>query len=260
MNLSWLARNLKTCWQYREGLADFLRRLLFTYSSKIPACIRRSEWTIGFSYPDPIGNVRLLLRSNAGADGFIQGEVFEHEYYRALQIISPSSILDLGANIGLTTIYYSRLFPGAQLACVEPDPSNLRVLARNLELNAVPAKVFGAAVDVQDGRVLMERCPMDYGHKIALPNSRQPTFEVAAISVATIMKKLAWNRIGLLKIDIEGHERRLLSENCEWLNAVNALCVEWHDEDARAALSALASRFGFFPPQVQNGLWFITKQ
>src|SRR5262245_22207843 len=106
--------------------------------------MRTKELTIGFRYPEPIGNIQLLLRANVGSDGFIHGEVFEHEYYRLPLLAPPKTILDLGANIGLTAVYFSRLFPMAALACVEPVPENLRVLARNLELNAIRATVIPA--------------------------------------------------------------------------------------------------------------------
>src|SRR5262249_12626590 len=181
--------------------------------------IRRKEFTIGFRYPEPIGNIQLLLRANDGSDCFILGEVFDHETYRLPLPAPPKTIMDLGANIGLTAIYFGRLFPTAALACVEPVPENLRVLARNLELNGIHATIISAAVDVNDGCVLIERDRMDYGHKIAVAreSSSGPLLKVTSLSVPTILQRLGWDRIGLLKIDIEGHERVLFSTDCEWL-------------------------------------------
>src|SRR5262249_46748957 len=164
------------------------------------------EWEIGFRYPEPIGNLRLLLRGNRGSDAFIHGEVFFHEYYRLPLESPPATILDLGANAGLATVYFGRMYPDARLACVEPVADNLRVLLRNLELNAIRATLFTAAADATDGKVRMALDPMDYGHRVASARSRdfRSTIEVDAISVPTILDRLGWQRIGLLKIDIEG--------------------------------------------------------
>jgi hypothetical protein len=73
----WLARNISTSWRYRASLGDFTRRLRFTYDKPVQGGPIR-EWEIGFVYPPPVGPIRLALRSNRGADNFIQGEVFEH--------------------------------------------------------------------------------------------------------------------------------------------------------------------------------------
>ena len=53
---------------------------------------------------------------------------------------------------------------------------------------------------------------LDYGHKVAdadTPGGSQ--IECCAMSVPTILERLAWPRIGLLKVDIEGYESVLFS-------------------------------------------------
>jgi FkbM family methyltransferase len=259
LNPIWLVRNAGASWRYRASLGDFMRRMLLTYSQRLPRWARRREWTIGFRYPRPIGNIRLLLRDNAGSDLFIHSEVFEHEYYRVPLARAPATILDLGANIGLTTVYLSRLFPGAKLACVEPVPESLRLLARNLELNTVRADVFAAAVDTRDGAMVMALQARDYEHKIAATpvRSSRPTLEVAGMSVPTILRALAWDRIGLLKVDIEGHEAALFARECEWLYRVDAMCIEWHHHFAETDLNRLANQFDFAAPQRLPGVWFM---
>ena len=261
MNPLWLIRNCASSWRSRGGIADFVRRLLWIYSGKLPAAVRRKEWTIGFRYSEPIGSVRLLLRSNGGTDGFIHGEVFEHEYYRLPLTSPPETILDLGANIGLTSVYFSRVYPRALLACVEPVLGNVRALTRNLELNSIKAAVFPAAVDPQNGRVRMQLEARDSEHKVADANEepRGETVEVDAISVPTLMARLGWPRIGLLKIDIEGHEKILLSRDCEWLNLVDAICIECHPGYDESDLRRLAERFGFLPPR-NIGNWLLQRR
>jgi FkbM family methyltransferase len=256
-----LASNIATSWRNRAGIADFVRSLLLIYSESLPRIMQKREWTIGFTYPAPIGQVRLLLRANQGADAFIRSEVFEHECYRLPFERSPETILDLGANIGLTAIYLVRTFPSAALACVEPIERNLKILARNLELNDVRATIIPAAVDIDDGYVLMETFPADYDHRIAASRDTQSSLEVPAVSVRTIMRQLNWDRIGLVKMDIEGHEEILLTQNCDWLNRTDAICMEYHHHCAETQLAGIASRFGFLAPQrLPGGIWFLTRQ
>ena len=102
--------------------------------------------------------------------------------------------------------------------------------------------MIAGAVDVKDGRVLMELGTADYGHKIATSQINQrPIIEVEALRVGTIIRRLGWDRIGLLKIDIEGHESALFSADCEWLNLVDNICIECHHEFTERDLRMLAS-------------------
>jgi hypothetical protein len=78
--------------------------------------------------------------------------------------------------------------------------------------------------------------------------------------VPTICRQLGWSRIGLLKVDIEGHEKVLFAEGCEWLARVDVICIEWHDEFGEIELGKLADRFGFSRPQLLPGIWFMTRK
>jgi FkbM family methyltransferase len=248
-------------WSRRVQPADFVRQMLWRYAGGMPRALRRPSWTIGVRCPPPTGDIRLQVRDNRGADLFIYSEVFEHEYYALPLTEPPSTILDLGANIGLTAIYFARAFPSARIACVEPAADNVRLLRRNLDMNGVRAAVFEAAAHVEDGRVTMERDAKDYGHRLA--ETGDPAgewFDVEAISVSAILERVGWKRIGLAKIDIEGHETTLFSERCEWLDRVDVICLEYHAEGAEPHLADVANRHGFLPPRLlPTGLWFLSR-
>jgi FkbM family methyltransferase len=262
VDLQSLTANIKTAWRNRASVVDMGRRMIWVYSYRLPPALAPREWTIAFRYPPPIDNVRFLLRSNAGADAFIHSEVFEHQYYRLPLARRPATILDLGANIGLAAVYFARQFPDAALACVEPAPDNLRLLRRNLALNGVSAAVVAAAVDAKDRPLVLELHGRDYEHKIveACEHGARPTLQVAGVSVPTILRHLSWDRIGLLKVDIEGHEAALFAGDCDWLERVDAMCIEWHVECGAARLASLAERFGFDAPQQLSGTWFMSRR
>jgi FkbM family methyltransferase len=256
----WFCRNIATSWSRCVGVTDVARYMLWLYSRRLPRAWQR-DWTIRFRYPPPVGALALRLRGNDGADGFIHSEVFEHHYYRLPLDRPPATILDLGAHIGLTAIYFGRMFPDAELVCVEPIPENLALLARNLDLNGVRATLISAAIDVSDHRVMMELHARDYDHRIATPGegSARPTIEVAAVSVRSILRQVGWKRIGLLKVDIEGHEAVLLTGDCDWLDQVDSMCIECHDGFDEAALHRLAARYGFARPRRLPGIWFLSR-
>jgi FkbM family methyltransferase len=261
VDISWLMRNIKASWRHRGSFLAFFARIFFVYSDRLPRFMRRPAWVISFHYPQPIGSVRLLLRANKGADSFIHGEVFEHNYYRFELPCTPTTILDLGANIGMTAIYFHRCFPDAELACVEPMPRNLSILQENIRLNSVKATIVSGAVHPVDGCLVMEVNRKDYGHRVAKPGERsgEQYIEVPAFSVPTLLGMLKWNRIGLLKIDIEGHESVLLSENASWLDLVDSMCIECHNDFSSNDLRSLTRSFGFLPPEQLPGIWLLRR-
>jgi len=261
MDPVWLMRNTATAWRRSAGFYNFVRYLTWIYGPKLGLAGR--EFTISLRYPNPLGEIHLCLRVNRGADAFILGEVFEHGYYRLPFKIPPSTVLDLGANIGLTAIYFARQFPRSAIACVEPFPANIQLLDRNLHMNAIEAQVFPVAIDIQDGYVSLERHKYDYGHRIVNSNTAGAgeLMDVPTITIPTLMKRMGWDRIGLLKVDIEGHEKVLFSRDCDWLNRVDAICIEWHGErlEAEQELTAIAHQFGFTEPKLLSDIWFMDR-
>lgn len=261
MDLIWLKRNIVTSWSNRISIVDAFKRLLLIYSNHLPERLRKGYWEIGFRYSPPVGEIRLRLRANRGADTFIHGEVFEHGYYDLHLPFKPDTILDLGANIGLTCVYFARCFPHALIAAVEPMPANLLLLRMNLDLNDVKAEVIAGAIDAVDGQVLMDIEQLDYGYRVldSCEAGAQRGFAVAGYSVPTVLRRLGWERIGLLKVDIEGHERTLLADCASWIDRVDAICIECHDGFGEAQLGDFASRWGFRPPHALPGIWLLTR-
>jgi hypothetical protein len=96
-----------------------------------------------------VDGARVLLRSNA-VDCKLLTEVFGGVYALPASH-SPKRILDLGANIGLSALYFHRQYPEASIACVEPAPKNFSMLSRIISLNALPVTLFDCAIGPEAG-------------------------------------------------------------------------------------------------------------
>jgi len=205
----------------------------------------------------------VVVRDNGGSDAFIFSEVFSHRYYDFALPFTPETIVDLGANAGFTSIFFARKYPDARIIAVEPISSNLEILRRNVELNDLDVSIVPAAIAVADGSVTMDISGLDYGHLVIDDSAEMPkdceVNEVNAISMRSLMAEFELERIGLLKIDIEGYEKRLLTENCDWLRRVDAICIELHDGYSEDDLSSLAVDYGFSEPQRLPGIWLLTR-
>jgi hypothetical protein len=75
---------------------------------------------------------------------------------------------------------------------------------------------------------------------------REVAAPVQGFSMGQILEKAGFDRIDLLKVDIEGAEVRLFSGELEWLHRVGAIAIEFHgDSRARSGFDELMRRFGF---------------
>jgi FkbM family methyltransferase len=198
------------------------------------------------------GGVQLHYRLNR-ADLWTIHEVWVEQEYRVSQLCKPRVVVDLGANIGLTSLWFANLFDAVVIA-VEPSEANAAVARKNLERFGSKATVVQAAVGAAVGTGTFLPGPastcgrMDFHN--TLSNSEQISeraVEVPIIDMASVLRLIpSDSSIDLLKIDIEGGEEELLRGDVSWLDRVNAILIEFHPDliDYHAALATLV-RAGF---------------
>ena len=185
----------------------------------IPRRYRNRERTIKLR-----GDVIVTYRLNKG-DIWSLREVWLWECYRFPADVPVHRILDLGANIGLASLWLTTQYRATSVVAVEPALDNAKLARRNLEQNRIRNVVIDAAAGSRDGSIGF----------ISNPDSNLGMADYAAsgpvqlVSMKTVLQKYCnGEQIDLLKMDIEGGEHDLLSSNLEWLQRVNAIIVEFH--------------------------------
>jgi FkbM family methyltransferase len=154
-------------------------------------------------------------------------EIWKREIYRVPNSENEIVILDCGANIGLSTLYFATRYPNAAITSFEPDPRIFSVLQKNCDAwNARNVSLHNAAVWINDDRKL------SFGAEGADSGSLEITYlsegrnriYVAGIS----LRRLLQHPVYLLKIDIEGAEVAVLDDCRDCLYNVTYLFVEYH--------------------------------
>ena len=141
------------------------------------------------------------------------------------EIGSPGTILDLGANIGLTMAHYACLFPHAHVVGVELDGDNAALARQNVAAWADRCDVIHAAVWPHDGEVHYRGWPG--GTSNYQVTDLPEDVPVQAVSVATLLSQLS-GPVDFLKIDIEGAEHGLLQAGDAWASQARSVKVELH--------------------------------
>ncbi len=169
---------------------------------------------------------KIPIRAN-GEDTSLLRQIFVNGEYD-LPSENVRRVVDLGANIGMATLYLSRKFPDAEIACVEPSPQNAPLLKRVIALNGVRARVFEAAIGPADGSIDLFLSAQPDCTSVVNAVNPVGVINVPQISMDHLMKDMGWDGIDVLKLDIEGAEKFLLTENQSWLEKVRMVVGESH--------------------------------
>jgi FkbM family methyltransferase len=157
-------------------------------------------------------------------------EVWVQEMYRLPVADRCPLIVDLGANIGLASVWLARRYGGRRVVAVEPSPTNAALARKNLQSNSIAATVIEAAIGPRDGVAVFDPGPgATNGRIVAAEGQGGGRHAVSMVTMDSADLGLApGEEIDLVKMDIEGGEGELLSANTSWLGRVRSLVAEFH--------------------------------
>lgn len=176
-------------------------------------------------------------------DVAVLGEVFYERVYQppplaaaALAAVpAPLSVLDLGANIGLFSLYTRSVWPSAAIVAVEPDPRNLPLLRRNLDRNGGGIEVVEAAASTRAGTSAFAGGAFSSSRIASAADAA--TVEVRTIDVFPLVASSDF-----VKIDIEGAEWAILADPRFESVAARVLVLEYHAHGSPTADAEAAVR------------------
>lgn len=159
------------------------------------------------------------------------------EYYFEPDNAQPT-IIDCGANIGMSVLFFKRLYPQCKIIAFEPDPKTFATLERNVRdngLSAVTCHQF-ALGDV-DGSVDFYQAEDETRSDLTMStlHERMPTTKKISVP-ARKLSTFIDGAVDLLKIDIEGAEVKVLTDLHETgkLRRIKRMHLEYHHHiDAR---------------------------
>jgi FkbM family methyltransferase len=230
----------------KKRIFQYIRSFGFFNGIALFFKVRRSREndTVSFFIPGLIHEVFLRRHSS---DFMVFEEIFIDQQYKASypnEVIR--TVIDAGSNIGLSALYFLRKYPSAKIICLEPEDANFELLKKNLSC--------------YPNVILLKKGLWHSSQHLNIVNTQADSwgFEVKAaaegdgliegISINKIITEYAISAIDLLKIDIEGSEKEVFEHHTAWIDKVNHLIVEVHENirpGAYKAVTDLTSARGF---------------
>jgi len=165
-------------------------------------------------------------------------EPYETELMK--QSIKPHMIfVDIGANIGYFTLLAARLLNGTgKVVAIEPDSGNFRLLSLSVQANAYTNVIaVQKAVSNRTGRT---RLFLDE-KLIGIPSLSEDNLStkgggyvyVNTVTLDSLLRDLAIERIDVMKIDVEGAEGLVFEGGSKILRRVDRIFMEFKQQALR---------------------------
>jgi len=191
----------------------------------------------------------LKCRQNT-SDIDVFGQIFVAREYRCLDDVRDAGlIIDCGANVGFSSAYFLSKFPKSEVIAIEPDQENFSLLETNLAPYGTRYHAICSAVWSHSVGLVLSEVPFGDGREWARTvretrDGEKPT--MTAIDIGTLLKDSGYNRISILKIDIEGAESVVFFSNYEsWIGKVDNLVIELHGNECRSIFGKAISNVNF---------------
>jgi len=171
-----------------------------------------------------LGKEIKIVDSNTFLGG--QKELFEKNIYRFnLNKTYAPYIIDCGANIGLSVIYFKQLFPDANILAFEPDPDIFNVLEYNIKSFGYHNVKLNKKAIWKDNTTIRFQQEGGYSGRIPKDGDVGRIIEVDTVS----LKDLLINKdVDFLKLDIEGAEYEVIKSCYDILKRVKNIFIEYH--------------------------------
>jgi len=146
------------------------------------------------------------------------------------------TILDCGANIGMTTLFIKWIHPDSRIVCFEPNPDAFRCLEKNVHDNGLDqVDLHEAAVSDNEGLVTFYSSESGRTADLegSIVHSMQPGKTLSTQQVHCVrLSDYIRDTIDMLKLDVQGAEGEVIEElsKADKLRLVNSFIIEYHDD------------------------------
>jgi FkbM family methyltransferase len=237
---------LRVYWAECARLRDFLRLMRVRLSqSKVGRWVTPAPITVDVDMRSLGPAVRLRSHTT---DISVLKELLVGDSYTPLpERPDVRTVVDLGANVGLSFRWLRARYPDARFVCVEPEPGNAAVLRANVRAVDHDAIIHEACIGGRERRVALATTSGEWGFRMTDADADGDA-ALPVITMDALLQDAGIDRIGVLKVDIEGAEAEVFADCGAWIDRVDLLSIECHSDvvttdDLLATLRANGGHF-----------------
>ncbi len=132
-------------------------------------------------------------------------------------------IVDAGANVGYSALYFGQTYPNAVVLAIEPDPETFAQLSLNCRGYDCVVPVHAALWSHDDGVSLQTTDAASWSRRVS-DGGLTPS-----MTLETLLARIPRARLLILKLDIEGGEKEVCRASAMVVRGTPCVIVEPHD-------------------------------
>jgi FkbM family methyltransferase len=199
----------------------------------------------------------IKLRAKT-SDLKVMEQIFLDEDYNFPIDFEPKLIIDGGAYVGYSSVFFANRFPKTKIFSIEPEESNFKLLKENIR-NYENIELINAGIWNKPTYLRIKDIGLGHFGFIVEEVQESEEFSFKAITIDEILRRSGYKEIDILKLDIEGSEKEVFSENYKkWLEKVKILIIELHDRikpGCSEALYCAVNQYNF--REIKKGEYII---
>jgi FkbM family methyltransferase len=177
----------------------------------------------------------VRIRPSPSSDFSVFLQVFFTEQYLPVinfclfNKIEIKNIVDLGSNVGFTSIYFSKNFSAAKIYAIEPDQNNFIALKRNTSFLKNLTPINSAVWSHKTFLTPSYKEEDDWGKTFSV-YTEDSKDKIETITIDELIQIHSLETIDILKIDIEGAEKQVFESDLSFLIKTKVIAIEIHEE------------------------------
>lgn len=241
-----IGSKVRTAVRLRKGGATLASIILYSVRQRLASPYNRIDTVNGVSIVSPVGEPLAGLFEEIWVDDCYTRGGFE---------IGPGdTIVDIGANVGVFTLWVASRSPEARVIAVEPSSRLCSALRKNLASSrARNVTVIEAACGGRHGEATLYRRGSEVANSLYCRDAYGSRFTVLArvpvVTLDEVFDDCGVGSCALLKLDCEGAEYEiLLGARRETLLKMSRISMEYHiglNEHRAEELETLLGANGF---------------
>lgn len=259
---------------------DVARRLLWKLTPRrVHSFGARCYEAIRVSSAEGVGTYRQLTRRERGSNeltavrlreyshpiyvrpgttdaGVVIQNLIRKEYGRLPRNMTASFIIDAGANVGDTSLFFLRRFRNCRIIALEPHPVFFPIASRNLNPYSNVTLLRKGLWDCETALTFS-----DDSTGSSVCSGKPAATVIETTDVPSILEQYGADHIDILKMDIEGAERNVILNNNSdsWLQRTSMIIVELHGSQIRDDCTSYLKSKGFTSSRYRSLHYFVNE-
>jgi FkbM family methyltransferase len=197
----------------------------------------RNEWKAKrYSQKNKECSESFLKYKVWGYNQFILGDLYKEvflskEYYFETATPEPL-IIDCGASIGMSILYFKDLFPKSKIVAFEPNPHAYKLLKKNLDVNhIIDVELHPVALSDRQGEISFFIASDDVGTLLGSARADRGGGTELRVTADRLSHYIStMDKIDLIKIDVEGSEQLIINDliGSSCIHKADQYIIEYH--------------------------------